>query len=499
MKNKNFYITTTLPYVNASPHIGFAMEIIKADIVARYKRYLGYEVFFNTGTDEHGQKLFESAKKEGITPKEFVDNSFLNFLNLTKALNISNNTFIRTTEEKHILATKEIWKRCKDNGYIYKKNYKMSYCVGCESEKQLSELDENGKCPDHPNRELEIREEENYFFAFSKLEKKLLDFYKENENFVIPDFRYKEIKNFVKKGLQDFSISRLKTKMEWGIPVPDDEDHVMYVWFDALTNYISTLDWPKEENSNFEKYWSQKENIKREVVQYCGKDNLRYQAAIWQAILMAAKLPNSTNIIINGFIVSGGQKMSKSLGNVISPYNVIEFYKDFTDFPEEVLRFVLAYNVSNFEDSDITLELIKSSYISFLQNGIGNQISRIMKLSSLYLNKEEVKDIFEKRDLALSEDFQDYLNSYKINEAINSIIEKQKKLDEYIQKTEPFKLLKSQESIDIEKGKEILKKCLLDILDISLYLSFFMPKTSEKINSLIKENNMPEKPIFARV
>lgn len=500
MKKNNFYITTTLPYVNAEPHIGFAMEIIRADVVARYKRHLGYNVFFNTGTDEHGQKLFEAAKVEGVSTQEYVNKNFLSFLNLIKVLNISSDTFIRTTEERHIQAAQEIWRRCDANGYIYKKNYEMKYCVGCESEKQNSELDENGRCQEHPNRELEIREEENYFFAFSKLENKLLEFYENNPSFVVPGFRFNEIKNFVKKGLQDFSISRLKSKMEWGIPVLNDDEHVMYVWFDALTNYISTLDWPKEAGSNFENFWLQKENEKREVVQYCGKDNLRYQAAIWQAMLMAAEIPNSTNIIIDGFIISGGQKMSKSLGNVISPYEIIETYKAVTDFPEEVLRFVLTHEVSNFEDSDITLDFIKNSYITFLQNGLGNQVSRIMKLSSQYLTAEDIGEILAKtEEISFNEEYENNLNSFKLNEAIHFVSSEQKKLDEYIQETAPFKLLKSEIENEKENGKNILKNCVKELLFIAYHLYFFMPKTSESIFDLVKENKMPEKPLFARI
>ncbi|MEA4910843.1 Methionine--tRNA ligase [bioreactor metagenome] len=500
MKKENFYITTTLPYVNASPHIGFAMEIIRADVVARYKRHAGYKVFFNTGTDEHGQKLFEAAKSENISTKEYVDKNFLGFLNLIEALNISSDTFIRTTEERHIKAAQEIWRRCEDNGYIYKKNYEMKYCVGCESEKQNSELDENGRCLEHPNRELEIREEENYFFSFSKLEEKLLNFYEENPTFVIPDFRFNEIKNFVKNGLQDFSISRLKSKMEWGIPVPNDEEHVMYVWFDALTNYISTLDWPKETNSNFIDFWLQKENEKREVIQYCGKDNLRYQAATWQAMLMAAEIPNSTNIIIDGFIISGGQKMSKSLGNVISPYSIIEKYKEVTDFPEEVLRFVLTHEVANFEDSDITEDSIKNSYITFLQNGLGNQVSRIMKLSNQYLAKGDIEEVLAKtEEISFAEEYESHLNNFKLNEAIHFVTNEQKKLDEYIQETAPFKLLKSESEGDKENGKNILKNCVKELLTIAYHLNFFMPKTSEIIFELVKENKMPEKPLFGRI
>ncbi len=496
--SKNFYLTTTLPYVNADPHIGFAMEFVRADIVARYKRSEGYNVFFNTGTDEHGQKLFERASKEGIETQKYVDRNAQKFIEALNLLNISNDVFIRTTDEKHIKSAQYLWGKVKDRGYIYKKNYKMKYCVGCESEKQDNELDSNGKCINHPNRDLEIREEENYFFAFSKFQEKLLKFYEENPDFVIPDFRFNEIKNFVKNGLQDFSISRLASKMSWGIPVPDDEEHVMYVWFDALTNYISTLDWPNGEN--FKDFWIQSSNTKREVVQYCGKDNLRYQSAIWQAMLMAADIPNSTNIIINGFIVSGGQKMSKSLGNVISPFEVINNYKEVTEYPEEVLRFVLTHGVSNFEDSDITHDSIKNSYITYLQNGLGNQVNRIMKLTNQYLNEVEISKIIEEVEkTTLNENYKNYLNNFKLNEAIHFVTDKQKKLDEYIQETVPFKLLKSENQEDVKNGEEILKKCVFELLDISHHLYFFMPKTSMIIYNLVKENKMPEKPLFARI
>ncbi len=499
--SKNFYITTTLPYVNADPHIGFAMEIIRADVVARFKMFEGYNVFFNTGTDEHGQKLFEAAKENNISVEEYVEKNAQKFKDTLKLLNISNNTFIRTTDENHIKAAQNLWKICNDNGYIYKKNYKMKYCIGCESEKQDSELNDEGRCEIHSNRELEIREEENYFFAFSKFQDKLLSFYEANPNFVIPDFRFNEIKNFVKNGLQDFSISRLKSKMSWGVPVPNDEGHVMYVWFDALTNYISTLDWGNDNNENFSEFWIQKESKAREVVQYCGKDNLRYQAAIWQAMLMAANIPNSTSIIINGFITGeGGIKMSKSLGNVISPDKVIESYKEWTEYPEEVLRFVLLHEVSNFEDSPVGIESIKNTYIAYLQNGIGNQVNRILKLSNTYLENSEVLEVVnEAENKNLNDEFKDLLNNFKLNEAIHFITQKQKELDEYIQETAPFKLLKSEIEEDIKNGREILKKCVFDLVYMGHHLYFFMPKTSVIIYNSARENKMPEKPLFGRV
>ncbi|MFH1608657.1 MAG: methionine--tRNA ligase, partial [Patescibacteria group bacterium] len=366
---KTFYITTTLPYVNAELHMGHALEFIRADVIARYKKLLGFDVYFNTGTDEHGLKIFEKAESLNLTPKGFVDKSFEDFKNSVRIFGLDESIlhFIRTTDPKHIEAAQEFWKRCDKNGFIYKKNYQTKYCVGCEAEKKDHELNENGGCPDHPGRKLEIIDEENYFFKYSEFTEKLKDLYKKNPDFVIPDFRFNEIKAFVDRGLHDFSISRLKEKMPWGIPVPGDEKHVMYVWFDALVNYISTLGWPNSHHPAlsgtppqaggedlFEKYW-----INGTPTQYCGKDNLRFQSAMWQAMLMAAGVPNSKQIIINGFITAdGGVKMSKSIGNVINPNDIV------AEYGTDALRYFLLREVGSFEDSPFTIERFKEAYNS---------------------------------------------------------------------------------------------------------------------------------------
>src|SRR4030042_2188851 len=266
--SKNFYITTTLPYVNDKPHIGFALEIIQADVLARYKALQGCNIFFNFGTDEHGQKIYNKASKEDRNPQKYVDEYAARFDALKKVLNLTYNNFIRTTDTHHKKAAQELWKRCINNGFIEKGIYKAKYCVGCELEKQDSEL-EFGKCPLHPNREIEYIEEENYFFKFSKFQNNLLNLYKKCPDFVLPAHRLKEISNFVSSGLQDFSISRLKEKMPWGIEVPNDNKHVMYVWFDALTNYISALDWP-DNTKKFKIFWGTNENPN--AVQVAGKD-----------------------------------------------------------------------------------------------------------------------------------------------------------------------------------------------------------------------------------
>lgn len=482
---KPFYITTTLPYVNSDPHIGFAMEIIRADVIARWKRAQGYDVFFNTGTDEHGIKIYQNATAQGVSVQTYVDGYAATFKDLTYALNISDVHFIRTTDEKHVQAAIEMWKRCYDNGFIYKKTYQTKYCVGCELNKTDSEL-ENGVCPIHPNREIELIDEENYFFKFSEFQKPLLDFYANHPDFVIPDFRFNEIKSFVERGLEDFSISRLKSKMSWGVPVPGDDDHVMYVWFDALTSYISTLDWP-DEAGDFS-YW--KEGT---PVQYCGKDNLRQQSAMWQAMLMASGLPNSRHIIINGFIISGGQKMSKSIGNVINPFDVIEMFKDVTDYPEDVLRFILLHEVPSFEDGDITIDSIKTAYTAYLANGIGNLTNRIMKMVETY--KEELKEIELLDYVPRDSKFGVHMDTFDIKKALEIISFDLKNLDEKIQIDEAFKVIKQ----DKEKGLMMLHSQRTSLKRIAIDLELFIPCTSEKILECIRENKMPEKPLFARL
>ena len=486
-QDKKFYITTTLPYVNAEPHIGFAMEIIRADVIARYKNLMGYDVFFNTGTDEHGAKIYENAIKEGAEVQEYVDGYASKFQQLTHALGISDIHFIRTTDEKHVLAAQEMWKRCNDNGYIYKKTYQTKYCVGCELNKTDSEL-EHGKCPIHPNREIELINEENYFFKFSAFQQPLLDFYAANSTFVIPDFRFNEIKSFVERGLEDFSISRLKSKMPWGVPVPGDDEHVMYVWFDALTSYISTLGWP-DEGKNFS-YWEE-----GTPVQYCGKDNLRQQSAMWQAMLMASGLPNSKHIIIDGFITSGGQKMSKSVGNVISPFDIINTFKDVTDYPEEVLRFVLLHDVSSFEDGDVTLEGIKESYQAHLANGIGNLTNRIMKMASSYID-EPIKIETTREKVFSSEMMENLSIDFNIKENIHYTFSAGiSALDALIAEEKAFSVAKE----DRKKAADMVTIYLNKLFVIATRLELALPKTSAKILECIHENKMPEKPLFNRL
>jgi len=460
---KSFYITTTLPYVNAEPHLGHAMEFVHADIIARWKCLNGFDVFFNTGTDEHGQKVLSKAVETGEDPQAYTDKNAETFKNLLPLLGISKDVhFIRTTDAKHVSAAQEFWKRCDTAGDIYKKNYIIKYCTGCELEKTDSEI-ENGHCILHPHLELEIREEENYFFRFSKYAEKLKDLYKK-ENFLIPDFRLNEMRALIDRGLEDFSISRLKEKMSWGVSVPTDDKHVMYVWFDALVSYISTLGWP--ESDDFEKYW-----VEGTPVQFAGKDQIRQQAAMWQAMLISAGILNTHQIVIHGFLNISGQKMSKSLGNVLSPKELID------RFGLDAFRLMMT-GINQFEDTDVSMSGFSLTYENNLPNGIGNLVARIMKLAED--NLENPVDI---TSVEMYQEVSDALDKYFIQAAHNVIfVGKIKRLDERIQREKPWET----------KNKEAITDYVRELARIALSLKCFVPNTSGKILEAIKKNKKPE-------
>jgi methionyl-tRNA synthetase len=470
--SRKFYITTTLPYVNAEPHIGFALEIIQADAIARFhKEILKEEAVFNFGTDEHGQKIYQKALEEKKDPQAYCDEYAAKFDALKKALNLSYTNFIRTTDPKHIEAAQEFWKLCYKAGDIYKKLYKTKYCVGCELEKTDSEL-VDGRCPLHPNREIEIIEEENYFFKFSKYQKPLLDFYAKNPDFVIPAGKFNEIKAFVTEGLQDFSISRLKSKMPWGIPVPGDDRQVMYVWFDALINYVSTLGWPKN-IKNYEAFWP--------GIQVAGKDNLRQQTAIWQAMLASAGLPFSKQVFIHGFITVDGKKISKSLGNTINPISVAGKYGT------DALRYYLLAKINPYEDSDFTFKQFEETYNGELANGLGNLVARTAKLC------ENSGFEFKPTKVVQDEKIAQALKEYKFDVAVKTLWEEIAQTDQFINEEEPWTL----------KGGE-LKKVLIHLVDhlrgIAFNLKPFLPGTAEKIEKQFKDAKIKaEAPLFPRL
>jgi len=461
-KNKKFYITTTLPYVNAEPHIGFALEIIQADVIARYYRNSGYEVFFNTGVDEHGLKIYRKAQEEKIDPQKYCDIYAEKNRKLKTALNLSYSNFIRTTDEHHIKAAQEFWLRCYKSGDIYKKNYKTKYCVGCEMEKTDSEL-LGGKCPIHPNLEIEVIEEENYFFRYSKYQKALLDFYKKNPGFVLPESRFNEINEFTKRGLEDFSISRLKNKMPWGVEVPGDSEHVMYVWFDALVNYVSALGWP-ENLKKFNNFWP--------GLQVAGKDNLRHQSSMWQAMLLSAGLPNSKQVFIHGFITANGQKMSKSFGNVINPIELVEKYGT------DAARYYLLREIPSTEDGDFTYEKFEQRYNADLAGGIGNLVARLLGIAGkLDIKNSKPQKSIKNKVEEIRGDYKLALESFKFNDALAVIWELISYCDKYI----------NDQKLWESKKPEVINDLFFAINEIAVLLLPFLPETSEKIKKAIEE------------
>lgn len=464
------YITTTLPYVNADPHIGFALEIVQADVVARAWRQQGFEVVFNTGTDEHGQKIYQKALEEKKDTQTYCDEYAKKFNDLKEALNLSYTHFIRTTDTKHIHAATEFWNRCLKNGDIYKKNYQTKYCVGCELEKTDSDLI-NGQCPLHPKNIIELRDEENYFFAFSKFQKPLLELYEKQPDFVLPNSKLNEIRQFVAGGLQDFSISRLKEKMPWGIPVPNDPKHVMYVWFDALINYISTVGWPADEKE-FNEWWP--------GIQVAGKDNLRQQSAMWQAMLLSAHVPLSKQIIIHGFITSNGQKMSKSLGNVVDPYTMIKKYGT------DVVRYYLLREIPTLADGDFSENRMKELYNSDLANELGNCVSRVTTLAA--------KDgmTVEKKRYQISDEFIKKIESFQLNELLISIWEEIKKLDKKINEETPWNKTP-------DERHDFLVESLSFLHEVGNRLYPFLPKTSEIIMTATCGTITKVPPLFPRL
>jgi methionyl-tRNA synthetase len=467
---KPFYLTTTIPYVNAAPHIGFALEIVQADAIARYKRLMGHDVFFNFGSDEHGQKIYQKAVENNQTPQAYVDEYAAKFADLKSRLNLSYDTFTRTTGPSHIAAAQEMWRRCLAQDDIYKKKYKGLYCVGDEAFIKESDL-VDGKCPNHPNMTPIEIEEENYFFRLSKYQDYILE-YLSRADVIVPDWRRQEAINFVQNGLEDFSISRVKEKMSWGVPVPGDDSQVMYVWFDALVNYISALGWPADTAGNFKKFWEE-----GDTVQFAGKDQVRFQSVMWQGMLKSVGLKATGQVFYHGFITSGGQKMSKSLGNVIEPLQIVE------EYGTDALRYFLLRHIHPTEDSDFTMERFKDAYNADLANGLGNLVARIMQLSQTNLERGTRPE-----PVAFADEFTDAVEMYRYNDALEFVWKKIQSLDQKITETAPFKVIKT----DVEAGKSLIFNLTQDLYTIAHLLTPFLPETAQKIKAAIVENKKPE-------
>lgn len=472
-QKKKFYITTSIAYTNAPPHIGFTQEVVQADALARYHRLLGEDVFFLTGTDENGAKVAKAAEEEGKNPKEFADEISEQFKALKKILNLSNDDFIRTTDQKrHWPTVQKVWLKLKENGDIYKKKYRGLYCVGCEAfikEKDLID----GKCLIHQQKP-EAIEEENYFFKLSKYSKQIKKVIKRDEIKIIPESRKNEILSFIKQGLEDISCSRLRKNLKWGIPVPNDDTQTIYIWLEALANYISALDYAKDEDK-FKRYWPAD-------VHCVGKDIFKFHSLLWPAMLLSINLPLPKTIFVHGFITVGGQKMSKSLGNVIDPFELVKKYGT------DAVRYFLLREIPPTEDGDFTYQKFEGRYNSDLASGLGNLVARVLtvakKLKTTTQNlklKKEIDNTWKKYKKALEE--------FKFNEALISIWELISFCDRYIEKERPWEEKENQE--------EVIGNLLFTISNIAEMLKPFLPETSEKIFKQLKTKEV--KPLFPRI
>jgi len=464
-KKKKFYITTPIYYVNAQPHLGHSYTTIAADVIARYKRLQGFDVHFSTGLDEHGLKIQRYAQKANKKPQEFVDGMSKYFKDLWKMLNISNDDFIRTTEERHEKVVQQIVNKIYKKGDIYKGKYEGLYCVDCESYYLPKDL-ENGKCPVH-HKPAETVEEETYFFKMSKYQKKLIHHIEKNKDFIVPESKRNEILSRLKKPLQDLSISRKTVK--WGIPLPIDEKFSLFVWIDALINYFTTIDYP---GKKFKKFWPADVHV-------IGKDIIWHHSVIFGSLLFSLGLPLPKTIFVHGFITAGGEKMSKSLGNIINPVELVEKYS------VDVVRYFLLREISPFEDGDFSEQRLIERYNSDLAQGIGNLVSRVLALGEQYGKQIMVQRLDTDLVTKLWSDYKKQMEAFRFNDALATTWNLVSYCDKYISDTKPWEKIS-----DEKEFQKILGELIYILGNISLMLSPIMPETSKKILEFFKLQNI---------
>jgi methionyl-tRNA synthetase len=467
----NFYVTTSIPYVNSEPHIGFAMELVQADVLARYARQAKMTTLFATGTDEHGGKIAEKAEQEKATPKEFADRLSGTFKAILPLLNISNDRFIRTTDAGHEQRAQLIWKNL--SAFIYKSKYSGWYCTGDEaffSEKVVKQ--NNGVCPAH-NRPYEKIEEENYFFKLSSFGPQIKQAIETKQFYVAPESRQHEILAVINEGLEDISVSRPKEKIGWGIPVPGDDSQVMYVWFEALMNYITVLGYP--EHDDFKKFWPAS-------VQVIGKDILRFHAAIWPAMLLGLKLPLPRSLYVHGFITVDDKKMSKTLGNVISPKQIID------KFGADTFRYFFLRHIPSYGDGDFSWDRLEHAYNDELADQLGNAVSRTAAMISRYQGgligviPEAGHDVGP---------YQRAVSEFRFDRALDEVWDQVRGLNQYIEESKPWEVAKLNDEAHL---REVLSTAVSSLLEIASLLAPFMPATAEKIRQIFATGVLKEMP-----
>ena len=477
---KSVLITTAIDYVNARPHVGHAVEKVQADVLARYYRSQNDEVFFLTGADENSIKNVLAAKKEGKEVKQFIDENTAKFEALKDQLNLSYDKFIRTTSEEHFEGCKKFWQAMKAED-IYKKNYDGLYCVGCEEFKTTKDLI-SGKCPEHQMVPEKI-EEENYFFKLSNYQDQLLEIIESNKVKIVPDFRRNEVISFIKGGLEDFSISRsVERACNWGVPVPGDDKQIMYVWVDALANYITALGYDKE-SENYQKFWVNGDR-KLHII---GKGIMRFHAVYWLAMLLSANLPLPSEIYIHEYLTIDGQKMSKTLGNVIYPEDLVKKYG--ADGTRYLLLSALPYT----SDGDISWQKMDMKFNADLANGLGNLTNRTLMMIKKYGLKSEIRNLKSETNLKSQIQITKLIENRKFELALKEIWQGIKEQNQYIDQNKPWELAKS----DNTKLVEVLASVYQYLSSLVLPISYFMPATAESMKKQLEL--LEPKPLFPRI
>ncbi len=471
-----FYITTAIPYVNAKPHIGFALELVQADVITRYQRQLlgNDNVRFVTGTDENALKNVQAAEKQGQSTADYVVDMSKRFQDLASALKISNDDFIRTTEKRHIEGATKLWNACKAED-IYKKSYTGKYCVGCEQYYKDDEL-ENGLCPEHKTQP-EAVSEENYFFKLSNYQSKLEKLISSDEFKITPQSRKNEMLAFIKRGLDDFSISRSHERARgWGVPVPNNNSQVMYVWFDALSNYLNALGYAYNDKL-YKEFWAGK-GYKLHCI---GKGITRFHCLYWPAMLLSAGLPLPNEVFVHGYVTVDGQKISKSLGNTIDPVSLIEKYG------YEPVRYYLLREIPAWDDGDFSEEKFKQRYTSDLANGLGNTVSRVTNMVEKFCQGQVVEGMTEFDIVAEME-------VYGFDKALEKINANLRQIDQEIDETKPWDMAKRGESVI-----ELVTKWVHSLRGLAEVLAPFLPESSRKIKEALGNKINKIEPLFPRL
>lgn len=479
-----FYITTAIPYVNAKPHVGHALEFVQADVIARHHKLKGEQTLLLSGADENALKNVQAAEEAKIPVQEFVDRNSELFKKLAEKLNVKFDVFQKGSSSSHHKASQDLWKRCFKNGDIYKKEYSGLYCVGCELFYEKNELNEKGECFEHPGKKLEEVSEENYFFALSKYQDQILKLIETDELKIVPSFRKNEAVSFIKQGLKDISISRSnKRAMNWGVDVPNDPNQKMYVWFDALNIYQSGIGFGTNEEE-YKKWWPADLHV-------IGKGILRFHAIYWPAFLLSAALPLPKSIFVHGYFTVDGQKMSKTVGNVIDPIDLIEKYGT------DAVRYYLLREIPSTADGDFSETRFKEVYNSELANELGNLASRVSKLCQN--NNISLEGFKNKRKNNLFDYLDFYVENFKINDALGKIWVYVKRLNQYLNEEKPW-----QQELD-EANKTLSNIVigthgLISILEIAEALKPFLPETAKKIEEQFKGPNIISAiPLFPRI